>query len=219
MQVEVFDEHEPSRAFRLVGRDQILAGILDGSGSWGNGVEAAAWNRKRLLATWETTTTWAIPNLEADIRESASHTPEELRDVDFGWSFSAVVLVFSATAVSGATAGLYEIELIRGEKTRALHRPKMLVDELVGSGKLTRDEALTFEHRHVYLGPLVGDYEPARLGTFSSDARQNDMLTVTHLARRAPVARASLAGVTSAKELAARTYAGTIHTPAILARW
>jgi hypothetical protein len=63
--VEVFDAATPARVFRLQRGAESLAAIVDRSGSWGTGREAADLSRAQLESDWRSARRWALSELSA----------------------------------------------------------------------------------------------------------------------------------------------------------
>lgn len=215
MYLETFDSIEPPRVFVLERTDQVIAAIVDGSGSWGSGQEAADRVRNLLAEKWSGVERWSIDALEEDVSMVASSTPKSLRDSEFGWSFSATCLLWADGLMQCAAAGLYRVDVVTKNSMETLFMPRMLVDQLLENKTLSPEAAETFEHRHVCLGPFVGDSEKITMARSQRHLTLDDNVFVTHAAR---FDHSALRASASAEDLAATSLPGAFPSPVIVAR-
>src|SRR5262249_5371346 len=123
--------------------------LLDGVGSWGAGAEAAAWFRARLaafVAGRRELTTSAISDALSGF---VSELPPEIRDADFGWSFSFGAALLVGSKIHVATRGGLSVVLLRGDAIHTVHKPARLIDDLVALGHIRADEAEQHDLRRV----------------------------------------------------------------------
>jgi hypothetical protein len=183
MRVDAFDPVTPSRAFVFQNETQSLGAIIDGSGSWGSGREAADRTRELLGNRWQSAEDWSADSLIDDISTVASSTPNDLRDREFGWSFSVTCLLCTHDLIVCAAAGFYRVDVRGRSGTTTLFRPEMLVDQFLANGTLTAETAAAFPHRNICLGPFVGDRDLVALSTARHVVAPDDVVVVTHAAR------------------------------------
>jgi hypothetical protein len=82
-----------------VARDGIiLIAVVDGAGSWGTGVEAAAWAAGRLADRGDRRFA-GIETVVDDVRCLGGEIPERLRDREWGSGFSGTAAELQALAV------------------------------------------------------------------------------------------------------------------------
>lgn len=135
---------------------QVLAAIVDGSGSWGSGREAADFTRDALANLWPRRP-MSASLIAQDIADVVQDVPAHLRSDDYGWAFSIAVVLLGHTLLETVAAGSYCVDVIRHDATINLFRPAMLVDELVRRGELAANEVHSCPHGGVCIGPFVGD--------------------------------------------------------------
>ena len=218
MLVEVFDPITPSRTLLFSNGRQSLAAIIDGAGSWGTGHEAADLSRSILGALWAHETGWSTAQIVQDVTDAAARTPDSLRDAEFGWSFSVTVLLCSDGVVESVAAGLYRVDVRGPGPTKTLFRPLMVIDDLLAKGALTPDNAETFRHQDVCLGPFVGDNGKVSLAIATHALSPKDAILVTHTARRNAALACGSPLPDSAAALAAMAAPDSYPSPVIFAR-
>ncbi len=215
MWVDVFDLNARSRVFVIENGAQAVAAIVDGSGSWGHGAEAADRARDLLADRWRRFEGWSSELLAHDISEVALSTPDSLRDRDFGWSFSVTAVSFEGDAVECVAAGLYRVDVLGAQGTMSVFRPEMAVDRLLADGQLSLEGVDGSAVRDVCLGPFVGDDDRVQLTTARLSLGSSETLLVTNAARYSTFHGAA---PQSARELVGRRRLGSHPSPAILAR-
>jgi hypothetical protein len=183
LRIDVFDPASPSRAAVFNSDTQSLVAIVDGSGSWGSGVEAADRARHLLDSRWRGTRDWSVAGLARDISEVALSTPANLRDKEFGWSFSVTCLLCTHDVLDLVAAGFYQVDIVGPSGTLTLFRPTMLIDQLLADGTLQPEAVAAFPHRHVCLGPFVGDRDEVSLSTARRIVEPGELVVVTHANR------------------------------------
>lgn len=140
----------------------VLAGVVDGAGSWGTGVEAADWSLERLTETWSRGPIDPA-RVAADVRAAARSLPAELRDPDTAYSVAfALVRGMECHVVA---AGCYGVVLLERRGRRDLFRPRTWTDPYVEDGTLTPEAARSHPLRGVMTGPFVADGKDADLAT------------------------------------------------------
>ncbi len=213
MHVEALDPIAPSRALIFRGHAQFLAVIIDGAGSWGSGREAADRSRDLLAQRWSDAKQWSVEALLKDISTVAASTPDDLRDRVFGWSFSATCLLCTDDLVECVAAGFYQVDVLGPSSRETLFRPEMLVDQLLANGTLTPQTVGTFEHRHVCLGPFVGDRDEVGLTSVRRRVASDEVVLVTHAAR---FDLSSMPMLTSAARIAGLATPGSYPSPVVV---
>ena len=183
MHVEASDSIAPSRALIFRGHGQSLAVIIDGAGSWGSGREAADRSRDLLSQRWGDAKRWSVDALVQDISTTATSTPNDLRDREFGWSFSVTCLLCTDDLVECVAAGFYRVDVLGPSSRETLFRPEMLVDQLLANGTVTPQTVGSFDQRHVCLGPFVGDRDHVGLTSVRRRVAPDEVVLVTHAAR------------------------------------
>ena len=138
-------------------RDQSRTAVLlcDGAGSWGAGVEAAAWSLRYLQRRWAGPRIPEPSALLEDIASLKSVIPKKLLESEFGCDFNLVLLYCSASAVRYFSSGLFSVVLFDGRVVQSLFQPNTLGAELIKQGPMTEDQASRF-HR-VGIGPWIMD--------------------------------------------------------------
>jgi hypothetical protein len=192
---------------------QSLVAIVDGSGSWGSGREAADLARDVLASRWGSTAEWSVAGIASDISEVALSTPKELRDQEFGWSFSVTCLLCAHDLIESVAAGFYRVDVLRPSGMANLFRPAMLVDQLLAAGILRAETVATFPHRHVSLGPFVGDRDRVELTTARHIVEPGEFVVVTH-ANRFDLSTVALP--VSAQALAASSHPDAYPGPVVV---
>jgi len=134
-----------------------VAGIIDGFGSWGYGVEAASWLAERLLPAWRSRASLGAADIADSVSAVASQLPREWQDDQMGCSFSVALVSNVAGSTHVVAAGLYGIAMIDGGEIHDLFRARLWINEQVRLGLLSADVARTHPLRHVVTGPFVAD--------------------------------------------------------------
>ena len=143
--------------------DSTLLALFDGSGSWGTGRETAAWTRDRLHDQWQHAHPRSIAVIADDINRAVGTVPHDLRDGPFGWGFSGVVALLDGAVAHVAAAGMFATFMLAEGRATPIYRPRMLLDDYLARESLTPAEIEAFPHKHVYVGPLIGEQLPAQL--------------------------------------------------------
>jgi serine/threonine protein phosphatase PrpC len=183
MHLDVFDPSTPSRIVRFAGETQTLVVVMDGSGSAGNGEEAAALGREYLEKLWRDTARWSVSHVLEGILEAGAHTPPSLRDESFDCSYSVTALLCSGNSVVSLAAGLYRVDVLSRSARVPLYTPKRLLHQLVSSGKLSLEEAASYPLGEIYIGSYLGDSEAARLESATHTVRAGEVMVVCNDAR------------------------------------
>jgi hypothetical protein len=215
MRVDVFDPVSPSRALLFRTETQTLTVIVDGSGSWGSGREAADRTRDALADRWRDARNWSLDSLAEDLSTAASSTPNELRDSEFGWSFSATCLLATENLIECVAAGFYRVDVCAPSGMATLFRPEMLLDQLVADGTLSPQAAAVFPHRHVCLGPFIGDKDDVTLSRARHVVAPDEAVIVTHAGR---YDLSELRVPQSAEALSALAISDAFPSPVVIAR-
>jgi hypothetical protein len=187
----------PSGLVALQREGWILAGVVDGAGSWGTGVEAADWSLERLTERWSQGPIDPV-RVAADVRDVRRSLPRELREPDGDSAYSVSVVLASGTVCHVVAAGCYGVVLVERGVPRDLFRPRTWADVQVEDGSLGREAARSHPLRHVMVGPLIADRKdsaPATSGPFAlrpgaaivvAEYRNLEVLDVSALSQPAP---------------------------------
>lgn len=218
MQIESFDPVTPPRIVRFDRDASSLIAIIDGSGSWGSGREAADRSRGILAASWGRSPQWSAAQLAETIAEAVLSTPQELRDSEFGWAFSITALLCYETRVECLAAGAYRADVIAPQTVTTLFRPKTLADDLLERRILAAEELEDFPHPDVCLGPFLGDSESVSLTTAAYEFSGDEVLIVTDGLRDNHALAPGSVVPHSAAELAAMARENAPPSPVIFVR-
>lgn len=157
---------EKSELLHMERHGAHVVGIVSGWGSWGNGENAAAWNRHALLQHWQTLdqtsgqTLGQVSGLYGPaacldaLLSCIQQTPSEITSPDacdeFGWSFSACLAHINpkGTALHLIAVGLLAVYLYRRGTWIPLYTPKRIMDDPPA------------HLAHIYAGPLWGEGWP-----------------------------------------------------------
>ena len=134
---------------------QTILFISDGSGSWGNGVEAAAWFREwfALNQNAERVTPATVTStLQAGIRE----LPQSISNDAYGWSFSIVIVIIDENMIQVGCCGGLAVTAVSDESVCPLFMPARLIDELVARGDVLESEAEKYKFSRLIGGPFFG---------------------------------------------------------------
>jgi hypothetical protein len=135
---------------------------LDGSGSWGTGVEAAAWFREWIASNSKVFEPSPQSVTEALVTAIQS-LPDDITDCEFHWSFSlAVAICGSDTVQIGSSGSLAAIALCPNE-LKHLFVPTRLIEELVSHGTISADEAQSHKYARIISSPFFGADNGAEL--------------------------------------------------------
>ena len=168
--------HGDPRVLVRADEGTLLVAIFDGSGSWGTGIEAAAWTRARLGDLWRAPTTLSSDRIRDDLLAIEGTLPKELVGDEFGWSFSLLVALASRDRVTIVRVGNQSVIRLRSGRAERLAGPDMLVDRLVATGTCTVEEA-SAAVGHLCLGPYFGDSPAAVSGHAAEASARGDKLT------------------------------------------
>jgi len=149
------DARDPGTVAVLRDRCRTVVLLCDGGGSWGAGIEAAAWSLLYLKRRWSGTHLPEPSVLLADVASLRSVIPKELLESDLGVAFSLVLLDCSGSAVRYLASGLFSVVLFDGSTLHTLFQPDTLGAELIRQGTMTEADASRF--RHIGVGPWITD--------------------------------------------------------------
>ena len=144
-----------SRVLDLDAGGGRLVAIFDGSGSWGSGLETAAWVQSRLAEAWKRSPPADAAKLVLDFEAAANAIPDDLKDSEWGleptWAhdfwFAAVLVL--GRRVHVITDGSYGALRFGSREVISLYEPRTWVMEQVAAGILTEAEALEHPLRKV----------------------------------------------------------------------
>lgn len=138
-------------------RDGVaLVAFFDAPGAWGYGGEAAAWTQDALADRWSSRQAPSIRSVLDDIHEIAGRTPREYRESDFGAEFDGAVFLARGTDLFVAAAGACTVVALGDAEHTMIFRPRMLIDDLLASGKLSPETVNDFPHKDICIGPYLG---------------------------------------------------------------
>lgn len=149
--------HSDPAVIHLQSGHANLLALFDGVGSWGYGMEAAAWTRLRLIERWERSVPAFIAAVAEDIATVSGAVPGEFRNTDFGCGFCGAAVLLGAGSVYVTAAGLFGVYLVNQFGLVPIFRPRMLVDQLLEEKQLSPDEIDAFAHQDVCVGPFLAD--------------------------------------------------------------
>jgi hypothetical protein len=162
--------------------DWFIAGVVDGAGSWGSGVEAADWCRRRVADLWVRSDPPSPSGLAADIQAAVADLPPELADPDFGCAFSVALVLARGEEWHLVAAGTYGAVLCHRARQEAVYRPRRWTDAQIEQGRMTVEEGRSHPLRNVMACPFVGDVgdaPPAVHGPFH--VPPGSALVIAHL--------------------------------------
>jgi hypothetical protein len=146
---------DPGTVAILRDRSRTIVLLCDGGGSWGAGIEAAAWSLQYLQRRWSGSQLPELPVVLEDVASLHSVVPRELAEADFGCGFSFVLLHCSGGAVRYCALGLFSVVLFDGKDLHRHFQPDTLGAELIKRGMMSEAEASRF--RNVGCGPWITD--------------------------------------------------------------
>lgn len=149
--------HSDPAVIHLQSEHAAVMALFDGVGSWGYGMEAAAWTRLQLTERWKRSVPDSIAAVADDIATVSDAVPREFRDADFGCGFSGVAVLLGEGVVHVTAAGLFGIYLVNHSEVIPIFQPRMLIDQLLEEKQLSPDELDAFPHPDVYVGPILVD--------------------------------------------------------------
>lgn len=134
-----------------------LVAVVDGMGSWGTGLETAAWTRAHLAERWRRSVPGTMEAVAGDILAACDAIPAELRDDTFGYGFSGAAVLASAGSVEVVASGQLAVYRVGAAGAVPLFRPRMLVDDLLEKKLLQPAEVEAFADQHICIQPLLAD--------------------------------------------------------------
>lgn len=133
--------------------DQSLIVILDPSGNWGEGYEAATVMARLLEERWRTAFPSNSSEIGRQLKECASQS--RLRESWLTGIGAIALLLCENGAVEIIHAGDHEIARFEsGERIESITPPRW-VDEQVEVGHMSPEEAKVSPMRNILLGPLI----------------------------------------------------------------
>lgn len=130
--------------------------MTDGSGSWGTGVEAAAWFRHWLansLKGGDTITTTTITEI---LQAGIERLPLHIKNDDFHWTFSVVAMIADKATIQLGTCGGFAVSTLSPSQVVSLFAPIRLIDQLVQQGVVREAEAESHKWGRIICGPFFG---------------------------------------------------------------
>jgi hypothetical protein len=148
-----------------------LAGVIDGVGSWGYGMEAADWVRRDLERRWAALKEPTPEAVVEEIEGSITRLPKDYTDAEEGYSFSVALVLVKGTTLTVVAAGANGVVRLTDTGSQAFFAPRRWIDSLVAEGHITLDVARAHPLRHCVVGPWVADeprVPPAIFGPFET---------------------------------------------------
>lgn len=84
--------------------------------------------------------------------------PAQIREDEWGWSFSVAVAVAQGNVVQVGVSGAFSVVAALGGAVQPLWMPPRLIDELVARGHVRSEDAEQHELRHIHTGPFFGEH-------------------------------------------------------------
>lgn len=147
------------RPLLLRNPSQSLLISCDGTGSWGWGVEAAAYALPRLATLWERDSSIDAAEIQRDLISVGEEAERRFNDEkNDGAEFSGLVALIDGDAVQIVHAGWYEAALLRSDREVARTRSTSVADKFIAEGKWPA-EGLSTDHPTYFMsaGPFLGD--------------------------------------------------------------
>jgi hypothetical protein len=121
----------------VISRDPLrsVVAVFDACGTWGNGMEAAAWARSRLASRWRNS--GCPPTIDSavrDVLDVVATIPATLREGDFECTFDGVIALVEGERVYIAAAGAHGVALVGPAKYVDLFRPRTLLEDARSKG-------------------------------------------------------------------------------------
>jgi len=139
-----------------------LVYVLDGTGSWGAGVEAAAWFRW-WISSESSSSVYSPAAVMKLLAAGLRVLPRDLSDDGFHWSFSLAVAICGSNSIQIGASGSIAAVAMSAAGIDRLFAPRRLVDDLVTQGTIALDEAETHKYRRIICGPFFGQDNTAEL--------------------------------------------------------
>lgn len=135
---------------------QLILYMMDGTGSWGSGVEAASWFRDWLADTHMDDLRASPTTVSETLRAGIRQLPPAIRDDDYHWSFSIVAVIADDDTIQLGACGGFAAAAVSGTHIAHLLTPARLIDKLVAEGHVPESEAEGHKYAHVLCGPFFG---------------------------------------------------------------
>jgi hypothetical protein len=130
--------------------------MVDGSGSWGPGIEAAAWFRDWLASAHKNDNTISTTDVTTALRAGIEQLPSVVIDDDFHWTFSIVAVIADDTTIRMGACGAFAAAAVSRSLIDRLLTPARPIDELVTRGHVSESEAECHKHSNMLSGPFFG---------------------------------------------------------------
>lgn len=134
---------------------QTVLYMVDGSGSWGLGVEAAAWFRDWLALAHDSGKAVGRLSVTAALQLGMERMPAEFVDDDFGCVFSIVAAIVDDHIIQLGACGGFASVAVSQSKIQRLITPVRLIDELVVRGLVPESEAEWDKRADILCGPFL----------------------------------------------------------------
>jgi hypothetical protein len=130
--------------------------MTDGSGSWGSGVEAAAWFRDWLAERHHDAELVTPETVAATLRAGIRELPPAISNDLYHWSFSVIAVIADEFMIQlGACGGLAAVA-VSGLRVEPLITPTRAIDELIAQGHVTPVDAERHKFANLLSGPFFG---------------------------------------------------------------
>lgn len=187
---------------KVQGGEKTIVGIFDGTACWGWGRDAAAWSRVYLEARWaKSVADLTRVQVQSDIAQLHRVLPETFQQDEWRASFSVSVVIVEDLNVSIVAAGTFSVFVPRGQEKVWLFKAQTLVNQLLDEGKITKEQALEFPHKNMFVGPVINSAESAELVTATYTLQPGDTLIATQHAKCEALSFDDVDGATSAREI------------------
>lgn len=135
----------------------VLVAVLDGSCSWGTGMEAASWSRDHLHDFLPPLARCGTDELRQSLIDLVASFPDDLWSDSLGPSISGLLVLYRSGEVLALGAGFYGVLIVGTGPPRRILNPPMLVDRLLEEGSLTISDVADFPYKSMATGPFLGE--------------------------------------------------------------
>jgi hypothetical protein len=188
---------------QFAGPNWLVAGVVDGVGSWGAGMEAADWSRRHLAERGAAMLRPDAEEIVAGIQAVVGEIPAAFQEdeCEFGCAFSIALVLVRGVTCHVIAAGAYGVEMIRGAASTSLFSPRRWVDEQVDKGVITQQQADAHPLHGVVVGPWLADGHhaaPLTYGPFGLDPGSSVLVAEMRLLDRRHLVKEGLGSLTAA---------------------
>ena len=152
------DAHDHVLAFD--GPEASVLVLLDGSGDWGGGFQAAEDVAAKLRSRWRDGAPGSIDGIASDLQSLAAAAVSRF-DSPFGAGFHTIALLLrDIGSVELIHAGCYEVSHFSNDRRLRTVTPETWVGQNVREGRLTEEEARKHPMREIWCGPFIVERTP-----------------------------------------------------------